>query len=278
MSRYFPNRLLLSLIPVFAFPKASISGFTRRIFSSKFLFGALPALTNCFSCNRKRETKSRKSETRKQNVTHCFPKFSKTIDAAIHRFFSSKITNRYKHVRDVLWYASYVMMDDNDVSLTSRFVHSVFPAPLSPQTQTHWLVPMHSISLPENERSNTEERRMANKRYWPVSGVRDRKDVRRVVTLRSVPIQFCMLWETRLRSQFRSFVRQQHLLLPSRYKCATSWKDWRQSEYHRCMCRSDHWKEDMYLLLDSRMQEKQDSQERVSSHLPHESFWQHLND
>ena len=40
MSRYFPNREELSLIPVRALPNASMIGFNVSIFSSKSRFGA----------------------------------------------------------------------------------------------------------------------------------------------------------------------------------------------------------------------------------------------
>jgi hypothetical protein len=39
-SKNFPNREELELIPVLALPKASMMGFTCRIRSSRFLFGA----------------------------------------------------------------------------------------------------------------------------------------------------------------------------------------------------------------------------------------------
>lgn len=48
-SRYLPNLDEFALIPVVAFPKASIMGFIWSILSSRLRFGALLRYTSCFS-------------------------------------------------------------------------------------------------------------------------------------------------------------------------------------------------------------------------------------
>lgn len=136
MSRYFPNLLLLSLMPVFALPKASIRGLTCKIFSSRFFLGALPMLTSCLSWIINQVIIS-------QGYTQEESKWCKCdgLIKVVQEIQRKREQHEWKKQTESLKHESITR-----TLLTRRLALSVLPEPLSPEITTHWLWWMWFIS------------------------------------------------------------------------------------------------------------------------------------